>query len=164
MRTMLGRALSPGTAEPPVRPPWHDGPLPAQVQMLDRLTDGSIGPLHPLAADVVRAVAQTAHPRPNVATVARALGCSVRELERRFARAELPPPLRLVVLTRWLVVARSMGVPGATTRQSARQSGFASSQAFCRAVHREVHLSVTELRCPATQERLVRDLLTAYPR
>jgi AraC-like DNA-binding protein len=118
--------------------------------------------LHPLAAVVCDAAARVAPLRPNVTTVARALSCSARTLEREFMARELPPPHRLVVLARWLAVAHGWLPFRAQTRMMAREFGFTSTQAFCRATWREIRMSSRELRTDAGVNRLVQEVLTAY--
>lgn len=118
--------------------------------------------LHPLCLKVYALVTEQAFSRPNVETVARALSCSSRQLERRFVDEGLPPPHRLVVLARWIPVSRSLANKTAATRSVARALGFASTQAFCHAARRELRMSIGELRRFEAPFRIAHDLMTAY--
>jgi len=118
--------------------------------------------LHPLSGRVYDVAIERAFARPNVTSVARALSRSPRQLERLFEDAELPPPQRLVTLARWIPVAALLSTEGASTCEISRALRFASTQAFCRATHRELRMSVRELRDPNTTSRIARDLITAY--
>lgn len=131
-------------------------PLPAETQRI------VVQLLHPLCLKVYTVSVERALSRPNVAMVARALSWSSRQLERRFVNEGLPPPHRLVALSRWIPVSRILADEAATTSSVARVLGFASTQAFCRATHRELGMSVSELRSCDASLRIAHDLVTAY--
>ncbi len=119
--------------------------------------------LHPLADRVARDAESIAFERPNVDVVAARLGYSGRHLERRFLAAWLPPPHRLIVLTRWLVVARELAAaPDTRSRDIATELRFSCTAALCKAARRETCFSVRELRTAGAADRLARDILTAY--
>lgn len=130
----------------------------APVAILPELV---IARLHPTATAVCQVVIQDAVARPNVNTVASRLGCSGRQLQRAFSQAGLPSPHRLIVLTRWLAVAGRLGDRQAS-RKIAKQLGFSSTQAFCKAAVREVRAGIVELRREETAARILADLITAY--
>jgi AraC-like DNA-binding protein len=117
--------------------------------------------LHPLSTHVYAVAIERALTRPNVATIARLMLLSTRHLERRFEEATLPAPQRLVILARWIPVADLLRTDVATGEIS-RSLRFASTQAFCRAVHRELRMSIRELRDPDATSWIARDLVTAY--
>jgi len=136
-------------------------------RVLDDATAGEIDDrfaqqLHPVALHLFRAAIGVALRRPNVTTVAMVLGCSPRQLQRVFASACLPPPQRLVMLARWLVVASLMTKRPTPSRVIARALGFSSTQALCRAVRREIGISVQQLRDYNSRDRLAVELIEAY--
>src|ERR1041385_1609419 len=114
-----------------IAPATHDHPGLAVGRMIDAFGRSLGRPLHPFAAVVFDAAACLAPLRPNVTTVARSLNCSVRTLEREFVARELPPPLRLVVLARWLALAHRPMPLRPQTRTMAMECGFSSTQDFC---------------------------------
>ena len=143
-------------------PAWQDHPQSPAPLMIEAFGRSLRRPLDALAAVVFDAAALAAPMRPNVTTVARSLNRSARTLEREFALRELPPPHRLVVLARWLALAHGTALVGGQTRTTARVFGFSSTQDFCRASWREIHMSVQELRTDIGFQRLIREVLTGY--
>ncbi|HEY9226749.1 MAG TPA: helix-turn-helix domain-containing protein, partial [Gemmatimonadaceae bacterium] len=118
--------------------------------------------LHPLCRFVFAVALEQAFRRPNVTTVARILACSARQLERRFDSAGLPPPHRLITLARWIPIADALARRSPSTKALSFALGFSSTQAFCRAAHRELRMSVTDLRCSDGRALIIHDLMTAY--
>lgn len=118
-------------------------------------------PVHPLVLETLHAAFSAGSKWPNVSSAARQLGCSRRELERRFIEARLPPPL-LLVLGRWIILACVAARRSATTGELAANAGFSSTQLFCRAARREIRMSIPQLRKLQASDRLARDLITAY--
>lgn len=113
------------------------------------------------AQDVVKRVLRTATQRP---TVSQVTGSSTmrRALERDFAAAQLPPPHRLIVLTRWLPVAcvlQLMVFPVSAVSDCLK---FASVDGFYKAAKREIGMSVPELRSVTGTERVARELVAVY--
>jgi methylphosphotriester-DNA--protein-cysteine methyltransferase len=114
-----------------------------------------------LAMQVVREVLMHPDPRPKATQIGRVFG-SLRTLERHFSKEALPPPQRLVVLTRWLPVAAVLSDDALRACNVALALGFSSEGQFYKAALREVHMRVPELRSKGGQNRIERDLLTAY--
>jgi hypothetical protein len=119
------------------------------------------GRLDPLAAAVFSQVLARARYRPNASTIGRLFG-SLRQLERDFVNASLPPPGRLVVLARWLPVGHVLATNRVATRALAGALSFSSTQALCRAAIREIRMSIPELRSDHAVDRIAHDLITAY--
>ena len=118
--------------------------------------------LAPLAYDVTRLVLGLAHQRPSVRIIARECGTTPRQLERRFRAGGLPHPKRLITLARWLPIATELANGEYDTRQCVLDFGFANVSTLYKAVSREVHMTVSDLRSGAAICRLVGDLVTAY--
>lgn len=118
--------------------------------------------LHPLAAKALRMVCARAFARPNVDMLSRIMGCSRRELERRFRNAHLPPPHRLVVLGRWMVISWTALDCAIPPRLLAIGAGFPSTQSFCRAARREIGRGAPSLRQRETHDHIVHDILSAF--
>jgi len=110
-----------------------------QSGMLARMA-GEVGlfdALHSEAARVARA-AIVAPVWPNVAIVARTLGCSPRELQRRFVDAQLGRPHDLLQVTRWILANAVLRSPTKGQRQVAAALGFSSVGAMRDAVRRSL--------------------------
>jgi AraC-like DNA-binding protein len=134
------------------------------VHELARGEHSSVAALHPLSWRVLTIAIELAFRRPNVTMVAKLLSLSTRQLERRFKNAGLPAPQRLVVVGRWLPIAATLSLPSTPTAALARATGFASTQAFCRASQRELRISVRDLRSACITTRLMNEVITAYQR
>lgn len=111
----------------------------SQSGVLVRMTNqlGLLDALHPEAARVTRA-AITAPAWPNVAIVARTLGCSQRELQRRFADAQLGRPHDLLQATRWILANAALRSTINGQKPVASTLGFSSVGAMRDAVRRSL--------------------------
>jgi len=92
------------------------------------------------------------------------LSCSPRQLQRRFDEALLPPPQRLVTLSRWLPVVDLLAIANESVRDLARALGFDAPRELYRAATREVHVSIPEMRRGGVAPRLIAELGTGYQR
>lgn len=118
--------------------------------------------LHPAAFEVAECVYALALRRPNVTTVARAMGMTSRQLERKVSKGRLPPPLRLVVLVRWYAVARLVTHVRVRTSVAAKISGFSSIQAYCRAARRELQIPAKALRSSVVRQQIGLAIVEKY--
>lgn len=100
--------------------------------------------------------------RPNVSTVARAIGFSVRQLEREFTRLDLAPPVRLVIPTRWLAVSHVVSAHQPRAAAIASVLQFSTTQSYCRALRREVGLTTALMRTGFANARLTDDICRLY--
>ena len=91
--------------------------------------------------------------------LARALFVSGRTLQRRCARAELPPPRSLMALLRVVLAARYLDDPGRTVLSAAIAAGYASDTSLNRAFRREAMPSPSSLRRGAALNRAVESFL-----
>ena len=109
--------------------------------------------LHPEAATVVR-IAISASSWPNVGIVARALECSPRELQRRFATAQLGVPFDLLQTTRWILANAALRSTMKDQHQVAVALGFSTVGAMRDALRRSLSVTLDEI----TREEVARDL------
>ncbi|HEU4990429.1 MAG TPA: hypothetical protein VFT41_11640 [Gemmatimonadaceae bacterium] len=99
--------------------------------------------------------------RPNVTAVGREYG-SRRALERAFRTASLPPPHRLVVLSRWLPVVEVAAAYAPPTGVLAQALGLSTGDVLYKAAIREIRISPREFRRMTNLVRLLADIITAY--
>jgi AraC-like DNA-binding protein len=124
-----------------------------------RLTDC----LHAEAKAVVDSALQS-ESWPNVAIVARMLGLSSRELQRRFVDAGLGRPHDLLQTTRWLLASAALRQPGLTRRVVARSLGFSSVAALRDSVRRSLKMPLDTLESDAAARSLQRALTDRFGR
>lgn len=104
--------------------------------VIGRLVDQTVlGALHPLTAPAVQAITASAA-WPNVAQLSRQLGCSPRELQRRYAAQALGRPHTLLRLARWRLVAEAMA-DGLAPRAAGVIAGFPGAAAMRAALRRD---------------------------
>jgi AraC-like DNA-binding protein len=118
--------------------------------------------LHDISVPVAEHVVSHIRSGPNLDSVARALGCTTRTLQRWFDDAELGRPRRLIGLIRWLCVARVLASTSASVAAAARATGFATAEALRVALKRAMRITPLQLCDAARSRQLIRGILLGY--
>lgn len=117
------------------------------------------GSIPPRAQVILEAAIATVTTSGGAPELARALFVSGRTLQRRCARADLPPPRSLMALLRVVLAARYLDDPGRTVLSAAIAAGYASDTSLNRAFRREGLPSPSSLRRGAALSRAVHSFL-----
>jgi AraC-like DNA-binding protein len=118
--------------------------------------------LHDVSVPVAEHVVSHIRSGPNLDSVARALGCTTRTLQRWFDDAELGRPARLIALVRWLCVTRLLASNGATVAATAKATGFSTADALRVALTRAMRITPLQLCDAARSRQLIREILLGY--